>query len=83
MFQKEEVLQLALKSNDMLFHSALYDWLFSTNRSDKLLEVSVADDSGVHFYRADDGDDVRFCRADDSDVVLFRRADDDDVHLDG
>ena len=48
MFQRDEVLQLALKSNDMLFHSALYDWLFSNNRSDKLLEVSVADDSDVH-----------------------------------
>ena len=46
MFQKEEVLQLALKSNDMLFHSALYDWLFSTNRSEKLLQVSIPDDEG-------------------------------------
>ncbi|XP_076462327.1 nuclear pore complex protein Nup155-like isoform X2 [Babylonia areolata] len=39
--QREEVLQMAFKSNDVLFHSALYDWLFSTNRADILLEVGT------------------------------------------
>ncbi|KAK7100912.1 nuclear pore complex protein Nup155-like [Littorina saxatilis] len=38
---REEVLRLALKSTDILFHSALYDWLFSTNRSDRLLEIGT------------------------------------------
>ncbi|KAK7492894.1 hypothetical protein BaRGS_00015841 [Batillaria attramentaria] len=38
---REDVLNMALKSTDMLFHSALYDWLFATNRSDKLLEIGT------------------------------------------
>ncbi|KAL8597837.1 hypothetical protein ACOMHN_061370 [Nucella lapillus] len=39
--QREEVLHMAFKSSDVLFHSALYDWLFSTNRADILLEVGT------------------------------------------
>nr|KAG5703924.1 hypothetical protein BaRGS_008183 [Batillaria attramentaria] len=39
--RREDVLNMALKSTDMLFHSALYDWLFATNRSDKLLEIGT------------------------------------------
>ncbi|PVD22911.1 hypothetical protein C0Q70_16171 [Pomacea canaliculata] len=38
---REEVFQLCLKSTDMLFHSALYDWLFATNRLEKLLEIGT------------------------------------------
>ena len=38
-FQTSDVFRLALKSNDELFHVALYDWLFSGNMMEKLLEV--------------------------------------------
>ena len=30
---------MALASDDPLFHAALYDWLFVTNHTEKLLEV--------------------------------------------
>ena len=33
--------RLSLKSEDELFHVSLYDWLFSMNMTDKLLEVFV------------------------------------------
>lgn len=36
-----EVLETALKSNDMLFHSALYSWFFTTNRSEQLLNIQT------------------------------------------
>ncbi|ESO88145.1 hypothetical protein LOTGIDRAFT_234706 [Lottia gigantea] len=35
---RNEVFLLALKSDDELFHVALYDWLFMANHSEKLLE---------------------------------------------
>ncbi|KAL4235731.1 hypothetical protein ACF0H5_004123 [Mactra antiquata] len=38
---KAEVFRLALKSDDELFHSSLYDWLFSMNMTDKLLEIQT------------------------------------------
>ncbi|KAL5017128.1 hypothetical protein ScPMuIL_006717 [Solemya velum] len=36
---KADVFQLALKSEDELFHMALYDWLFSMNLTEKLLDI--------------------------------------------
>jgi len=39
---KEELLSAALRSDDPLFHAALYDWLFATNHAEKLLEVNTA-----------------------------------------
>ena len=41
-FQQAEVFRLALKSEDELFHVSLYDWLFSMNMTDKLLEVGLS-----------------------------------------
>ncbi|GFN98864.1 nuclear pore complex protein nup155-like [Plakobranchus ocellatus] len=38
---REEVLQMGLASDDSLFHAALYDWLFMTNHTDKLLEINT------------------------------------------
>ncbi|KAK3794466.1 hypothetical protein RRG08_003619 [Elysia crispata] len=38
---REEVLQMALASDDPLFHAALYDWLFVTNHTEKLLEINT------------------------------------------
>ena len=38
--QQSEVFRLALKSEDELFHVSLYDWLFTMNMTDKLLEVT-------------------------------------------
>ena len=40
LIQKAEVFRLALRSDDELFHVSLYDWLFSMNMTEKLLEVS-------------------------------------------
>ena len=40
-FQQSEVFRLALKSEDELFHVSLYDWLFTMNMTDKLLEVNT------------------------------------------
>ncbi|XP_029645165.1 nuclear pore complex protein Nup155 [Octopus sinensis] len=37
--QKEQVFKLALKSDDELFHVALYDWLLQNNLNDKLIEI--------------------------------------------
>ena len=37
--QKDHVFKLALKSDDELFHVALYDWLLHNNLKDKLIEV--------------------------------------------
>lgn len=34
-----KMLRLATQSNDELFHHILYDWLYSHNESDKLLEI--------------------------------------------
>ncbi|KAK3089178.1 hypothetical protein FSP39_001520 [Pinctada imbricata] len=36
---KSEVFRLALKSDDELFHVSLYDWLFSDNLTEKILEI--------------------------------------------
>ncbi|XP_019645345.1 PREDICTED: nuclear pore complex protein Nup155-like isoform X1 [Branchiostoma belcheri] len=36
----DQMMRLALKSEDELFHVALYDWLVSTGLQDKLLEIS-------------------------------------------
>ncbi|XP_060597073.1 nuclear pore complex protein Nup155-like [Ruditapes philippinarum] len=36
---KAEVFRLALRSDDELFHVSLYDWLFSMNMTEKLLEI--------------------------------------------
>ncbi|XP_050400754.1 nuclear pore complex protein Nup155 isoform X1 [Patella vulgata] len=38
---RNEVFQLSLKSDDELFHVALYDWLFLDNHLDKLLEIQT------------------------------------------
>uniref|UniRef100_A0A0B7BCT5 Nucleoporin Nup133/Nup155-like N-terminal domain-containing protein n=1 Tax=Arion vulgaris TaxID=1028688 RepID=A0A0B7BCT5_9EUPU len=38
---REEMFQTALRSDDPLFHAALYDWLFATNNAHKLLEIST------------------------------------------
>ncbi|XP_041357627.1 nuclear pore complex protein Nup155-like [Gigantopelta aegis] len=38
---KNRILDLGLKSDDALFHSALYDWLFATNNTEKLLEIQT------------------------------------------
>ncbi|CAL1535434.1 unnamed protein product, partial [Lymnaea stagnalis] len=38
---RDEFFQTALKSDDPLFHSALYDWLFATNHAEKLLEINT------------------------------------------
>ena len=35
----EKVLRLSLKSDDEMFHVALYDWLISMELTEKLLEV--------------------------------------------
>ncbi|KAH9488744.1 hypothetical protein Btru_059325, partial [Bulinus truncatus] len=40
-FYKEEVFQTLLRSDDPLFHAALYDWLFTANHAEKLLEIST------------------------------------------
>lgn len=37
--QKDHVFKLALKSDDELFHVALYDWLLHHNLKDKLIEI--------------------------------------------
>uniref|UniRef100_A0A2C9M6L4 Nucleoporin Nup133/Nup155-like N-terminal domain-containing protein n=1 Tax=Biomphalaria glabrata TaxID=6526 RepID=A0A2C9M6L4_BIOGL len=37
----EQVFQIALRSDDPLFHSALYDWFFTKNHAEKLLEIST------------------------------------------
>ena len=39
--QQSEVFRLALRSEDELFHVSLYDWLFTMNMTDKLLEVNT------------------------------------------
>lgn len=39
--QKEEVFRMSLKSDDEMFHVALYDWFFHANLTEKLLEVGV------------------------------------------
>ncbi|XP_060081127.1 nuclear pore complex protein Nup155-like [Ylistrum balloti] len=36
---KSDIFRLALKSDDELFHVALYDWLYSMNQTEKLLEI--------------------------------------------
>lgn len=38
-FQKEDVFRMSLKSDDELFHVALYDWFFNASLTEKLLEV--------------------------------------------
>ena len=38
-FQSEEVFTLSLKSDDELFHVAMYEWLIHMNLTEKLLEV--------------------------------------------
>ncbi|XP_062607131.1 nuclear pore complex protein Nup155-like [Saccostrea cucullata] len=38
---KEEVFRMSLKSDDELFHVALYDWFFNANLTEKLLEVQT------------------------------------------
>lgn len=41
LLQAEEMFCLALKSDDQMFHIALYDWLICRNMSEKLLEVRI------------------------------------------
>ncbi|BFZ16747.1 hypothetical protein BsWGS_19786 [Bradybaena similaris] len=38
---REEMFQTALRSDDPLFHAALYDWLFAKNIAHKLLEINT------------------------------------------
>ncbi len=40
-FQSEQVFSLAMKSDDEMFHVAMYDWLIARNLTEKLLEVSI------------------------------------------
>jgi len=37
--QSNDMLKLAIRSNDELFHIALYNWLYEHQQSDKLLEI--------------------------------------------
>ncbi len=37
--QLEQTVQTALRSDDELFHVALYDWMISKDMADRLLEV--------------------------------------------
>ena len=41
LLQADEMYCLALKSDDQMFHIALYDWLIHKNLSEKLLDVST------------------------------------------
>ncbi|XP_046570812.1 LOW QUALITY PROTEIN: nuclear pore complex protein Nup155-like, partial [Haliotis rubra] len=38
---RTDILRMALKSEDALFHTSLYDWFFITNNSEKLLEIQT------------------------------------------
>ncbi|XP_067677422.1 nuclear pore complex protein Nup155-like isoform X1 [Haliotis asinina] len=38
---RTDILRMALKSEDALFHTSLYDWFFITNNSQKLLEIQT------------------------------------------
>ena len=49
--QKAEVFRLVLRSEDELFHVSLYDWLFSMNLTDRLLEVCIKGYSTVLMLR--------------------------------
>lgn len=40
-WQKEDVFRMSLKSDDEMFHVALYDWFFNASLTEKLLEVHL------------------------------------------